>query len=174
MMSVKSSYLIIKLLSTEIFVIDSSQDLQRQVVAAAQDFGIGSVLFRNAIGRKLGLIITDIGCLNLLFIKGTSTPTELGRYTGLTSGSTTAMLDRLEKAGLVTRKPNPNDRRGVLVEVNQQSRDAIRPMVAGVQVAQSELLGRYSDEELAAIADFLTRFTKNVNDYTKTLEKDLS
>lgn len=149
---------------------DSKRDLRVQVVMAIQEYGIGSVLFRNAIGRKLGLNITDIGCLNFLFIKGTATPTELAHYTGLTTGSTTAMLDRLEKAKLITRKPNPGDRRGVLIEINQQSREAVGPMVVGVQKAQNKLLATYTDIELAAIADFLTRFTKNLHEHTKTIE----
>ena len=73
------------------------RDLEKQVFAAARDNGISSVLFRNVIARKLGLNITDGECLSLLSIKGVSTPTELARYTGLTTGSTTAMLDRLEQ-----------------------------------------------------------------------------
>ncbi len=151
---------------------NSKKDLEKQVVIAAQEFGISSVLFRNAIGRKLGLNITDIGCLNLLFIKRVSTPTELARYTGLTTGSTTAMLDRLENAGLIRRKPNPKDRRGVLVEINEQSTEKVGPIVAGVQTAHGELLASYSPKELETIADFLTRFTKNVTEHTKKIKED--
>jgi DNA-binding MarR family transcriptional regulator len=93
----------------------STKNVQFKVIRSIQNFGISSVLFRNTIGRKLGLNITDIGCINYLFIKGESTPSELAQYTGLTTGSTTAMLDRLEKVNLVSRKPNLKDRRGVLV-----------------------------------------------------------
>lgn len=148
---------------------DARTSAKMRVVMATQEYGIASVLFRNAIGRRLGLNITDIGCINFLFIKGSSTPTELARYTGLTTGSTTAMLDRLEKAGLIDRKPNPNDRRGVVVEINQRSRDAVGPMVAGAQRVQNELLDSYTERELGTIADFLTRFTANVNVHTETI-----
>ncbi len=141
-----------------------------RVIMATQEYGIASVLFRNAIGRKLGLNITDIGCINFLFIKGASTPTELAQYTGLTTGSTTAMLDRLEKAGLIVRKPNPADRRGLLVEVQERSRELVGPMVAGAQKAQGELLDHYSEKELATIADFLTRFAQNVRDHARSIE----
>ena len=67
------------------------RDLEKQVFAAARDNGISSVLFRNAVARKLGLNLTDGECLSLLSINGVSTPTELARNTGLTSGSTTAI-----------------------------------------------------------------------------------
>src|SRR5581483_7224163 len=123
---------------------NEKKDLEKQVMVAAREQGISSVLFRNATGRKLGLNITDSECLSLLTIKGTSTPTELARYTGLTTGSTTAMLDRLEKAHLIKRKPNPNDRRGVLIEIHKNSAESFGPLVAGVQQAQRELIASYS------------------------------
>jgi DNA-binding MarR family transcriptional regulator len=151
---------------------NSKRDLEKQVMMAAREQGIRSVLFRNAIGKKLGLNITDSECLSLLSIKGISTPTELARYTGLTTGSTTAMLDRLEKAKFIKRKPNPNDRRGVLIEINEQWAKIAGPLVAGVQKAQKELIASYSDKELKTIADFLTRFANNVAEQTKIIEKD--
>lgn len=140
---------------------------------AARDQGVSSVLFRNAISRKLGLSVTDSDCLSLLSIKGVATPTELARYTGLTTGSATAMLDRLEKAKFIRRKPNPEDRRGVLVEINKDWVEAVGPVVAGIQKAHGELIGCYSSKELKIIADFLTRFTENVKKSTENIEKDL-
>lgn len=151
---------------------DSRKDLEKQVFLAARDQGISSVLFRNTTRRRLGLNVTDSECLSMLSIKGIATPTELSRYTGLTTGSTTAMLDRLEKAKFIRRKPNPADRRGVLIEINEPWGVAAGPLVAGVQQAHRELIASYTDEELKTIADFLTRFTKNVTDQTKLLEQD--
>jgi DNA-binding MarR family transcriptional regulator len=153
---------------------DSKLDLENQVLMAARENGISSVLFRNAMGRKLGLNVTDSECLSLLTIKGISTPTELARFTGLTSGSTTAMLDRLEKARFIKRKPNPHDRRGVLIEINEQWGQTAGPLVAGAQKAHQELIAGYSAKELAIISDFLTRFTQNVKDQTEKIEKNLS
>lgn len=158
----------------EIIIMDSKKDLEKQVLIAAREQGISSVLFRNAIGRKLGLNVTDSECLSLLSIRGISTPTELARFTGLTTGSTTAMLDRLEKAKFIRRKPNPKDRRGVLIEINQEFAQTAGPLVAGVQKAHNDLIAGYSDKELETIADFLTRFTKNVTQQTKMIERDLS
>lgn len=155
-------------------MVDSERALEEQVFAAARENGISSVLFRNAIARKLGLNIADYECLSLISIKGVSSPTELSRYTGLTTGSTTAMLDRLEKAGFIRRKPNPEDRRGVLIEITKKWMTTARPMVAGVQKAHRELIASYSDEELETIADFLTRFTKNVTEQTTMIEEDLT
>jgi DNA-binding MarR family transcriptional regulator len=148
------------------------RDLEKQVMLAARENGMGSVLFRNAVARKLGLNSTDWDCLSLLTIKGATSPKELSRYTGLTTSSTTALLDRLEKAQFIERKPNPKDRRGILIEINPKWTEAAGPLVKGVQQAHTELIASYSDEELKTIADFLERFTKNVIDQTTIIENE--
>lgn len=153
---------------------NTKEDLQKQVFTAARENGISAVLFRNAITRKLGLNVTDGECLSLLTIKGVSTPTELSRYTGLTTGSTTAMLDRLEKAQFIKRKPNPHDRRGTLIEIGKKWGETAGPLVAGVQQAHAELIASYSEDELKTIANFLTRFTNNVKKQTAKIEQNPS
>lgn len=143
---------------------DSKEAAFKEVARALQQYGINSVLFRNAIGRRLGLNITDIGCINYLFIKGQSTPTELARYTGLTTGAVTTMLDRLERKNLVVRKPSPSDRRGVVVEVSQNARETVGAMAAGAQSGQSDIMDGFSREELELIARVLNKFSNAVLD----------
>ncbi len=43
----------------------------------------------------------------------------------LTSSGTTKRLDKLEAAGLITREPDPNDRRGTLIALTEQGRALI-------------------------------------------------
>lgn len=149
----------------------SKTDLQTKVLLAARDNSISSVLFRNATRRRLGLSIADSECLSLLAAKGTLTPTKLARYTGLTSGSTTVMLDRLEKERFITRTPNTRDRRGILVTVSDRYTKAAEPLVTGVLKAHQDLLASYSVKELEMIEDFLIRFAKNVTEQTIALDK---
>jgi len=148
------------------------KELQQSVMEAAAESNMSSVLFRNALGRRLNLNVTDSECLSLLGIRGISTPTELAHYTGLTTGSTTTMLDRLEKARYITRKPNPADRRGVMIEVSKHWGEVAGPLVADVRQAHAQLIASYSDKELAVILDFLTRFKQNVDTQTSIIEKD--
>lgn len=54
------------------------------------------------------------------------TPAALARYLGITSASTTALLDRLEKSGHITRAPNPADRRSVLIAATERSDEEVR------------------------------------------------
>ena len=137
----------------------TKKDLEQQVIMGAREYGISTTLFRNAVGDRLGVNVTDMECLALLFFKGIATPTELSKYTGLSSGATTAMLDRLEKAQLIQRRPNPHDRRGTLISVNKNSIQTVGPMFAATRQAQNELVAGYSEQELAVIADFFAKFT---------------
>jgi DNA-binding MarR family transcriptional regulator len=136
----------------------NKDELMHQVIRGVADYGIGYMLFRHAAGEALGFNPTDMECLTVLSLKGTATPSELARHTGLSSGATTAMLDRLEKGGLIERHPNPHDRRGTLITSVKDAAEKVRPVFASVRQAQDEIVSSYSEQELTLIADFLRRF----------------
>ena len=135
-------------------------DLKKRAMMAVRDYGVNLTQFRNAMSEWAGLNVTDMECLRLLFIKGIATPSELARYTGLTSGATTAMLDRLEKAGLIERRPNPDDRRGTLITPEKSSAEKVASWFESARKAQDELISSYSESELEIIADVFERFIK--------------
>lgn len=137
----------------------TKQDLEKQVMMAAREYGISSVLYRHAVGAKLGVNATDMECLAILFFKGVSTPTELAEYTGLSSGATTAMLDRLQSGGLIERWPNPRDRRGTLIVVNTSATKHIGPLFNAIRNAQDTLVASYSSADLRRIVTFLQQLT---------------
>ncbi|MHB8132700.1 MAG: MarR family winged helix-turn-helix transcriptional regulator [Anaerolineaceae bacterium] len=135
-------------------------DLKMRALMAIRDYGVNLTQFRNAMNEWAGLNATDMECLRLLFQKGVSTPSELARQTGLTSGATTAMLDRLEKAGLIVRRPNPNDRRGTLITPENSSSEKMASWFASARKAQDELISSYPESDLEIIADVFERFAK--------------
>jgi len=127
------------------------------VVVDSRENGISYTLFRNAIGKQLGLNITDFEGLDLIFFRGVATPSELSRYTGLSSGSTTVMIDRLEKSGMVVRQANPSDRRGTLVVATEDAICKVGPLFTSARVAQNELLDGYDSHELEIISDYFKK-----------------
>ena len=135
-------------------------DLKKRALMAVRDYGIHLTLLQNATGNRLGLNVTDMQCLRLLFLKGISTPSELARHTGLTSGAATAMLDRLEKAELIERQPNPDDRRGTLIVPGKSAAEKVASQFESARRAQEELVSSYSESELEIISDVFERFTK--------------
>jgi len=132
-------------------------ELKKKVILGARQYEINTVLFRNIVCERLGVNVTDMECLGLLFHKGLATPSELARYTGLSSGATTAMLDRLEKSGLIERQPNPEDRRGTLIFLVESGKEKVAPWFTSVRRAQNELVSSYSEKELKLISDFFEK-----------------
>jgi DNA-binding MarR family transcriptional regulator len=135
-------------------------DLKKRALNAVRDYGVHLTLFRNAMNEWVGLNATDMECLRLLFLKGVSTPSKLARHTGLTSGATTAMLDRLEKAGLIERQPNPDDRRGTLIIPAKSSAEKAASWFESARKAQEELIAKFAEKELEVIADVFEQFAK--------------
>jgi DNA-binding MarR family transcriptional regulator len=126
-------------------------------MVGAREYGINAVLYRHAVGTVLGLNVTDMDCLGVLFFRGLATPTELSHYTGLSSGATTAMLDRLERSGMIERRPNPRDRRGTLIFIVPEAAERVAPLFASAREAQDALVASYSKEELGVLSDFFSR-----------------
>ncbi|MGB5050507.1 MAG: MarR family transcriptional regulator [Caldilineaceae bacterium] len=147
-------------------------DLKRRALMAVRDYGVTLTQFRNAINEWAGLNATDMECLRLLFLKGVATPTELARHTGLTSGATTAMLDRLEKADLIERRPNPDDRRGVLITPAQSAAEKAASWFESARKAQDELISSYSESELEIISDVFERFSNLWDQEREKLRRD--
>jgi len=147
-------------------------DLKKRALMAVRDYGVHLTLFRNAMNEWAGLNATDMECLRLLFLKGISKPSELARHTGLTSGATTAMLDRLEKAGLIERQPNPDDRRGTLIAPAASSAEEVASWFESARRAQDELISSYSESELEIIADVFERFTKLWDQEREKIQRD--
>lgn len=58
---------------------------------------------------------TDLVCMCLLQLHGPATPGWLAEMTGLSTGAVTGVVDRLERAGYVSRAQDPQDRRRVIV-----------------------------------------------------------
>lgn len=135
-------------------------DLKKRALMAVRGYGIHLRLFQNAVDQRAGLNATDMECLRLLFFKGMATPSELARQTGLTSGATTAMLDRLEKAGLIERRSNPDDRRGTLITPTKSAAEKVASWFESARNAQDELISSYSESELETISDVFERLAK--------------
>ncbi|MEV7728711.1 MarR family transcriptional regulator [Streptomyces sp. NPDC087917] len=107
--------------------------------------------------RLLGVNETDLRCLEILLATEEIVPGALGEQLGLTTGSVTAMLDRLEKLGYLTRGPHPTDRRRTLVRVTPEAAERVYALIAPFIEDSTRQVGqRYSAEQLELVADFLT------------------
>ncbi|MEW2414952.1 MarR family transcriptional regulator [Streptomyces sp. NPDC046866] len=87
----------------------------------------------------------------------TLSPRQLSATLMLTTGGMTGRLDKLEKAGLLCRRPDPHDRRGLQVTLTDRGLALIDEAVtAGLEVQRAALTG-LSEEEVAVLTALLRK-----------------
>ena len=134
----------------------SRRELLKKIEEMLRKVSAQSVLISDLVARLVGLNSTDLECLDLLVLSGPTTAGKLAEHTGLTSGATTAVIDRLERAGFVTRRRDEQDRRRVLVEIVSSSIERIAPYYAPLQARVKQLHRHFTDAELSAVVEYMT------------------
>jgi DNA-binding MarR family transcriptional regulator len=94
-------------------------------------------------------------CLDVLEREGPVTAGYLAEVTGLTTGSITTVIDRLERHGFARRVRDPADRRRVLVELTGEARDRGRDFYIEHAQHSERLYRRYTEKELELLLDFV-------------------
>ena len=111
------------------------------------------------VARRLGIHGTDLASLELLETADEPvTPTMLSDYLGISTGSATAAIDRLERAGFVRRVPNSHDRRGIIIEPVEGQQERLLSAYHQLRSRYAELIEGISDDEL----DVINRFLKGI------------
>jgi len=113
--------------------------------------------FDQAVADHVGMNRTDMRCLDLIDQAGGMTAGELARAAGLTTGAVTAVIDRLEKAGMARRVADPADRRRVRLEVTPKLWEMTGPLMMPFISESQAILDDYSTEELERFTAFLRR-----------------
>ena len=109
---------------------------------------------------RFGLNRGDVGVLSALRFAGPSnqlSPTQLFKGLMISSAGITSRLDRLEKRGLVRRERQPNDRRGVLVELTDDGRRVLDEAVRANTEAERDLIATLEPGEAAELASLLKK-----------------
>ncbi|MDQ0372780.1 MarR family winged helix-turn-helix transcriptional regulator [Cellulomonas humilata] len=124
-----------------------------------RDFMANAVLFQDAVARTGGLNSTDLQAVSLLMSQGPATPGELAERTGLSAGGAiTAVIDRLEKAGYVSRQRDQADRRRVIVtaDVNKVL-EQVGPIYGRVGARWAAYLDTLTDEQIELANELFAR-----------------
>ena len=85
-------------------------------------------------------------------------PSELMETMMITSGTMTNRIDQLEKAGMVERLDNPDDRRGVIIALTDKGFDTVDKAVTGHVANQHRLVSALSDDEANQLNALLGKF----------------
>ncbi|MFF8727308.1 MarR family winged helix-turn-helix transcriptional regulator [Streptomyces sp. NPDC015171] len=85
----------------------------------------------------------------------TLSPRQLSATLMLTTGGMTGRLDKLERAGLLRRSPDPHDRRGLQVTLTEKGFGVIDEAVGAGLAVQTEALSSLGDEQAGQLAGLL-------------------
>ena len=140
---------------------DNSRKME-QVESLTQQlrkYGMRSVLFQQNMALKLGVFPTDLKTADILNETGPITAGELARITGLTTGAVTALIDRLEKAGIVKREKDLNDgRRVVIAPVAKRHKEILEHYQTLAQATKAMCVD-YDEKEMELILTFVRNIT---------------
>ncbi|MFC3577605.1 MarR family winged helix-turn-helix transcriptional regulator [Streptomyces yaanensis] len=87
----------------------------------------------------------------------TLSPRQLSATLMLTTGGMTGRLDKLERAGLLRRSPDPHDRRGLQVTLTEEGLRLIDEAVGAGLAVQTEALKTLNTQEAGQLADLLRK-----------------
>ncbi|MGZ4353158.1 MAG: MarR family winged helix-turn-helix transcriptional regulator [Gaiellaceae bacterium] len=93
------------------------------------------------------------------------TPGQLARQAGLSTGAMTNRLDRLEEAGLVTRRPDPDDRRSIQVELTPAGHRAWEESVGAQSKKEALIVSALTAKERAELNRLLRRIVRSAEQH---------
>ncbi|EQA45277.1 MarR family protein [Leptospira broomii serovar Hurstbridge str. 5399] len=109
---------------------------------------------------KHGLTYQDFDVLAALLRSGKpyrKSPGELLSTLMITSGTMTNRIDRLESSGLVVRDLDPDDRRGVLIRLTHQGKEAISRAIQEHVKSETDLLTVLTEKEKGELSRLLKK-----------------
>jgi DNA-binding MarR family transcriptional regulator len=113
-----------------------------------------------ASAADFGLQVGEADVLFTLFRAGPPhrlSPTQLADSTLVTTGTMTNRLDNLERRDLVRRVPNPEDRRGLMVELSGEGRALVDGLVGEHVANEEQMLSALSGRERDQLARILRK-----------------
>lgn len=122
--------------------------------------------YRQRHAEKTGTGVTELLAMGHLYHEGDLSPTELAERLDLTTGSVTALVNRLVKAGHVERHAHPEDRRRLVITLTRPGTRIIAGLFSGLRDATAGALDGATPRHRRAIAEFVEATTANLNGVT--------
>lgn len=137
---------------------------EEQVLAALPGWVRTISQLNRLVADQMGVGSSDLDCLDVLRRGGPATAAELARRIGLTPGSVSRMIDRLDAAGCIQRLDDPQDRRRVLIEPTEDGLARIAAYYDGLTMRTHDDLAVFSTGELDALLRFVERSHASARD----------
>lgn len=106
---------------------------------------------------EAGVTASQSAVLFLLLRRGERRLSAIGDTLALGAPAVTGLVNRMESAGLVTKRTDPNDRRGALVDLSEAGRRAAETADQILRSFNAELDERLGEEDADVVYNALTR-----------------
>src|ERR687885_2218251 len=93
------------------------QDATEEAIRSLRALILAGERYRQVLSDYVGLGVTETQAVSYLTVHGDRGQNELAADLGLSRGTSTALVDRLERQGIAERYPHPVDRRRTLVRL---------------------------------------------------------
>jgi DNA-binding MarR family transcriptional regulator len=129
--------------------------LTREIQALLRDLISRLHQLNDAVGDRIDLRAGDIEILDLVARHGPMSPSEVSASTGIHPATLTGVVDRLERAGWLSRVPDPDDRRRVRLEARRERGAELVRLYAPMNRSLTEICAALSTDQLTVVRDFL-------------------
>jgi len=135
--------------------------LTEQVFAQFRRVIANVVLYNDQVSQQTGISASESQFMHLLALNGSMTPSQLATQSGLTSGTVTGVLDRLENLSFIRRERHPTDRRKVVVVLDEAKvAEAMGKYYAEQGQSLAAVIDTFTAAELATVLRFLSALTQ--------------
>jgi DNA-binding MarR family transcriptional regulator len=101
------------------------EDIDLEATRSLRALILAGERYRQAVAEESGLGVTETQAISSLTVHGDRGQHELAADLGLSSGASTALVDRLERQGIAERYPHPTDRRRTYVRLTEQGQAVV-------------------------------------------------
>ena len=144
--------------------------LMQELEHALRRSSAQGAIYSQTVADRAGISSSDMECLDFLNLEGRVTAGRLAEVTGLTTGAITGVVDRLEKAALVRRERDSEDRRKVFIATVPENVAKIGRLYEPMQRAVLKEWEAYSDSELKLLLRFASHSYQTMLEATANLK----
>ncbi|WP_020661537.1 MarR family winged helix-turn-helix transcriptional regulator [Amycolatopsis benzoatilytica] len=148
------------------------REAEARVLAALPSWVNAISQLNRLVAERIGVAASDLDCLHALNRGGPATAAELVGQIGLTPGSVSRMIDRLDAAGCIKRTADPRDRRRVLIEPTADGLARIAAYYDGLTARTRDDLTIFRLDELESLLRFIERSQRSAGDELARLRHD--
>ncbi|MFG6446444.1 MarR family transcriptional regulator [Microbacterium sp. P07] len=139
----------------------------RKLLQSLRTYQAAEVAMRRRTRSAMSMGENELAALRFIIRAGKQrnlvTPTDVAKYLGVSTASTTALLDRLESADHIARRPHPTDRRSVTITATESAGESVRAALGDMHERMMGATRDIDDVAAAAIVAFLERMTDAVD-----------